>query len=80
MRRFVCYIVSLCLVLLCGCSGTVGNFLDYQNNVASATVTWDIKGKVFTAEITFDGEIPEDSAVLRPATVTVSAPRISAAL
>lgn len=74
MRRFLCFMLAVCLSLLCGCAGVGGSFLDYQNNIGAATVTWEYGGKTYTAEVSFDGAIPEDPATVRPATVSVAAP------
>lgn len=71
------YILSALLVLcvLSACSaGEDREFLDYQNNIGKATVSWEYGGKGYSAEIVFSGEIPDDPSTVRDATVTVTSP------
>ncbi|MBQ7828611.1 MAG: hypothetical protein IJ386_10155 [Clostridia bacterium] len=73
LKYILPFILILSVLASCGV-GDGGSFLDYQSSIGEASVSWDIGGRAYSADIVFDGGIPDDPAEVRCATVTVTSP------
>ncbi len=62
------------IVILASCTKNSSSLLDYQNILKGVSADWEYGLTSYTADITFDGDVPEDSSVRRGATVTFTSP------
>lgn len=76
LRRFFCGILTAVtiFVFLTSCAEDSQTPTDYQNTINGASVTFDYGVTTYSADIVFDGDIPDDTTQYRPATVTFTSP------
>ena len=76
IRRLFCGIIVTIAVLMCqtACSGDTSSPIDYQSSVKGASVSFDYGFESYTADITFDGNIPDKPEIRRDATISFTSP------
>ena len=73
-RRIWSILAIVIVFMLSACTGSGVSLTDYQNNIRKATVQWEYGVAEYTADITFDGEVPEDSSECRAAAINFTSP------
>ncbi len=76
LRRTFCGILTVfsVIIFLTSCKNNTSVPTDYQSAVKGASVSFDYGVTSYSADISFDGNIPDDPAKRRAATITFTSP------